>query len=287
MRVDLLMPASDDIYAALAAEEAAVYPPAFAAQGIELTPLPWQEAPRTGDAALALFAWGYHLQPERWAATLAAWPAERPLINPPALLAWNMRKTYLTALAERGVPIVPSWFGPATEENVAAAFARFGVDRLVVKPQVSAGSHETVRLRAGDPVPPIAEAIVQPYLPAIEAEGELSLLFIGGVFSHAVRKVPQKGDFRIQPQFGGRFLPATPSDEARAVAAAALAASPVPPLYARIDLVRLPNGALALMELEATEPDLYPDFAPDLPASLARAVAAHLRQGRSSGTART
>lgn len=272
MRLDLLMPARGDGYSAAAEQEARRYFPAFAAQGIDLVPLPWPEAPGTGAAALALFAWGYHLAPDRWAALLANWPAARPLFNPPALIAWNMRKTYLADLAARGVPVVPSWFGTATDQSVAEAFARFGSDKLVVKPQISAGSHETYRLRPGDPVPALSEAIIQPYLSAIEQEGEMSLLFIGGAFSHAVRKLPKAGDFRIQPQFGGQFAPLTPSAEAHAIAAAALAALPAAPLYARVDLVRLDGGGLALMELEAIEPDLYLDFAEEVPAKLAQAV---------------
>lgn len=275
MRLDLLMPARGDAYAPVAAEAAEAYHPAFAARGIELNAVPWPEAPGDGDAALALFAWGYHFAPARWQALLATWPAARPLINPPALLAWNARKTYLLALEAAGVPIVPSHFGPATPEAIAAAFAAFETPELVVKPQYSAGSHETHRLEPGDPVPRLEDAILQPFLPAIGTEGELSLLFIGGAFSHAVRKVAAPGDFRIQPQFGGRFSPLDPPPEARAIATAAFAALPAAPVYARVDLIRLGDGKLALMELEVTEPDLYLDYAPHVADQLAAAILAH------------
>ena len=289
MQIDLLMPAVGDALAPLAAEEAARYQHAFAARGVALRPLPWTEAPGTGAAALALFVWGYHLAPAAWQALLARWPAARPLINPPALLAWNARKTYLQALAAAGVPIVPSHFGAATAASVAAAFAEFGAAELVVKPQVSAGSHQTYRLKPGDPVPPIAEAILQPFLPAIGDEGEWSLLFIGGGFSHAVRKVAAAGDFRIQPQFGGRFLPVEPPAEGLAIATAVFAALPAAPLYARVDLIRLSDGRLALMELEVTEPDLYPDHAPHVVDRLAEAVIAYAtgQVHRMSGTPAT
>jgi glutathione synthase/RimK-type ligase-like ATP-grasp enzyme len=99
--------------------------------------------------------------------------------------------------------------------------------------------------------------MVQPFLPAIETEGEYSLFYIGGTFSHAIRKVAQSGDFRIQPQFGGVNTRWQPDSEAEAVAESALRAMPGEALYVRIDLLRRLDGRLALIELEAIEPDLY------------------------------
>lgn len=276
--VDVLMPAAGNEYAALAVEGVAPYAAAFAARGLTLRARPWTEGPGDGAATLALFAWGYHVDSGRWTAVLEGWPTANPLFNPPALLRWNLRKTYLAELEAAGVPIVPSWFGDADADSVAAAFDRFGVETLVVKPQVSGGSYRTDRVRRGDAVEPLAAAIVQPFLPAIGEEGELSLLFIGGSFSHAVCKVARAGDFRIQPQFGGETTAATADPEARTVAARALAALPVAPLYARVDLIRLPEGSLALMELEAIEPDLYVGFGEDVPGKLADALLAAIDQ---------
>ena len=48
------------------------------------------------------------------------------------------------------------------------------------------------------------------------------------------------------------------------------------PLYARIDMVRLPAGELAVMEAELIEPYLYPEQGPELGERLAAAVAAGL-----------
>jgi glutathione synthase/RimK-type ligase-like ATP-grasp enzyme len=237
---------------------------------------PWDRGPGAnengGDATLALFAWGYHLDVARWEAMLAAWPAERLLFNAAPLLAWNTRKTYLVELEAKGVPIVPSRFGHADGASVAAAFEAFGADELVVKPQVSGGSYRTVRMKPGDPVEPLDDAIIQPFVPAVSGEGELSFLFIGGAFSHAVRKVAKQGDFRIQPQFGGQFSRFEPEPSQLALAETVIAALPEPSLYARVDLLRLADDSLALMELEAIEPDLYPHMAPELPARLADAV---------------
>ena len=274
--IDVLMPATGSEYGTMAETILEAYRAAFFARGMTLVPRPWDKGPGNGAATLALFAWGYHLDVVRWQAMLAAWPAGQPLFNAAALLAWNTRKTYLVGQAAAGIPIVPSRFGRANATSVAAAFDDFATDELVIKPQVSGGSYRTVRVRPGDPVEPLDDAIIQPFVAAVAGEGELSFLFVDGRFSHAVRKVAKPGDFRIQPQFGGQFSRFDPEPSQLALAETVIAALPEPALYTRVDLLRLGDGSLALMELEAIEPDLYPQMAPELSRRLADAVRARL-----------
>lgn len=263
------MPSPGDAHAALAAEQAEAYVAAFARSGLELRPRAWTEA---GDApALALFAWGYHLDLERWLALLDGWPEDLPLFNAPELLRWNTRKTYLAELDAAGVPTVPTLFSQA---EVEAAFDLFGVDELVVKPQVSASSDGIRRLKRGDRLQLLDEPMIQPFLPAVQTEGEYALFYIGGEPSHAIRKVAAAGEFRVQPQFGGLNRGWRPDAEARAVAEAALAGAPAEPLYARIDLLRRLDGRLAVAEFEAIEPDLYYAYGEGVLERLAEAVAA-------------
>src|SRR5690606_9388824 len=110
----------------------------------------------------------------------------------------------------------------------------------VVKPAVSASAYRTLRLAPGDRLDgaPEGATMIQPYLPAIETEGETSLVFLGGAFSHAIRKVARPGDFRVQPEWGGIISAATPEADQMAAARAVLEAVEEPLLYARIDLVR-------------------------------------------------
>lgn len=274
--IDLLMPVAGDAYASEAGAMAAEYRPAFAACGMRLNPRPWDAGPGDGAAALALFAWGYHVDLGRWLAALSDWEGRQRLFNPPALIRWNTRKTYLAELEAAGVPIVPSLFGDADADSLAQAFAHFGVDTLVVKPQVSAGSWRTQRVTRGQPIEPLADAMVQPFLPSVGDQGEWSIFFIGGSFSHAARKIAPPGEFRVQPQFGGQFTRLDPDAATLAFAARAIAAMPLAPLYARVDLLHLPDGAPVLIELEAIEPDLYLDIEPAAPARLAEALAAQL-----------
>jgi glutathione synthase/RimK-type ligase-like ATP-grasp enzyme len=117
---------------------------------------------------------------------------------------------------------------------------------------------------------------VQPFAESILSRGESSLVFFGGTFSHAVRKVPASGEYRIHEHHGGSVLPHTPSPAELAAADAALAAAPAATSYARVDLVELPDGP-AVMELELVEPELFLFHDPTAPARYAAHLASLLR----------
>lgn len=231
-----------------------------------------------GAAAVPLLAWNYHFDIPAWReqlALLARLPVKLP--NSAALLAWNTDKIYLRDLAGRGAPTVPTLFRERiTSREVEAARAEFGVDIVVVKPTISAGAKETLKLGPDDLMigAPKGAAMLQPFLPAVGEEGEMSLFYFGGGFSHAVIKVARTGDFRVQPHLGGHVVALEPSEEAFAAAESVLAAAPERPAYARVDLIRRLDGRLALMELEMIEPDLFLDYAPDGGRAFARAMAA-------------
>jgi len=230
---------------------------------------------------LPVLLWGYHRDHARFMRAVATWTAAGvPLANPAAVLGWNSDKSYLARLEAKGVPIPPTiWTEAVTGADVEAAFEAFGAEDLVIKPTVSGGAWQTLRLTRGQPLidPPAGAAMIQPYLPAIETEGETSLLFFGGTFSHAVNKTPVPGDFRIQVQFGGTYVPVEPPAEAMALAEQVLVAIDVPLLYARIDMTRDPAGNWVLMEAELIEPDFYLKNDPRQGAGFAEAVRARLQ----------
>jgi glutathione synthase/RimK-type ligase-like ATP-grasp enzyme len=229
------------------------------------------------DLVMPLLAWGYHREGARWRAATETWEAAGlPLANPPSVLRWNADKAYLRPLAERGAPVVPTrYVGRLDEKALAEASAAFGTDRLIAKPQVSASAWQTIRWSPGTALDggPTGPALIQPYLPAIEREGEISLIYFAGGFSHAIRKRPQPGDFRVQPEYAGIITPHDPAADERAAADAILAAVEETLLYARVDLVRGLDGAPVLMELELVEPDLYLEHDPGRGAAFAAAVA--------------
>lgn len=229
---------------------------------------------------LPLIAWGYHRDHARWMAATRRWAeAGVRMLNPPQVLGWNSDKSYLDRLAGRGVAIPRTmWVENVAPADVETAFARFGTNTLVIKPRVSGGAWKTVRLSRGEALTdaPDGPAMIQPYLPSIETEGETSLLFFDRRFNHAVRKSPVAGEFRIQVQFGGRYETVAPPLEALALAEQILAAIDDDLLYARIDLARGHDGEWLLMEAELIEPDFYLDHDPANGAGFAEAVMARL-----------
>ncbi len=252
------------------------------AQGLTVGAQSWTEDldPDSARLILPLIAWGYHLRQADWLAQLDAWEAaEAPMINPVPTLRWNTTKTYLIELEARGAPVVPTHaHDRLTPQALAAAFEAFGVDELVVKPQVSGGSQDTVRVKRHETLNggPSGPALIQPFLPAVGEEGELSLFYFDGVFSHAVSKVAANGDFRVQPQFGGLVSGVAPEPEALRAADMVLEAAAKPLTYARIDLIRGLEHTPQLMELEVIEPDLFLEHAHDHGAAFAAAVKARL-----------
>jgi len=235
------------------------------------------------DLVMPLVAWGYHRDHVRWMQACATWQAAGVrMLNPATVLARNSDKSYLKRLAEAGLPIPPTvWSEQVTPEEVAAAFDALGTEELVLKPRVSGGGWQTTRLKRGEALTetPDGPALIQPFIAALETEGELSLLFFGCRFSHAVRKRPRAGEFRIQQQFGGLYAPEPdPDPAALELAEQVLATVEEELLYARIDLARRAEGQWLLMEAELIEPDFYLNHAPDGGQAFVTAVAARVNR---------
>jgi hypothetical protein len=240
---------------------------------------------RSYACVLPLLVWGYHHDAARWQRACATWAREGlPLANPAQVLAWNTDKRYLRALAERGVAIPATTFTDALSQSVVErAFADTGANELIVKPAVSGGAWKTRRLRRGEAVEATdgMAMLLQPFLSAIETEGETSLLYFGGRLSHAVNKRPVAGEFRIQEEFGGQYaLVPEPPAGAVALAEQVLQAVGEPLLYARIDMVPDADGRWLLMEAELIEPDFYLGVDPARGDGFARALRKWVQAGR-------
>lgn len=255
---------------------------ALESRGARAEPAIWDEAGvdwTRYDSVVVRSCWDYHHQP----AAFVAWirrleEAGVPLWNPPEVLRWNLRKTYLRELETAGVPIVPTRFVMQRETPLDAVLSETGWDEVVVKPVVSASAHGTWRTSrrtlATDTVRhdrPSGGILVQPFLEEIRTTGEWSVCFFDGAFSHAVLKRPRAGDYRVQSDHGGTYAPGTPPAEVRAGAEAALRAANRRTLYARVDSCVV-DGSFRLMELELLEPQLFLATDPAAPGRLAGAV---------------
>ncbi len=253
----------------------------FEARGMRVEDLSWDD-PNVDwpDYAAVLIGttWDYWDRLDEFLATLARIEGQTQLFNPAALVKWNIRKTYLRDLEARGAKLIPTvWLDVADEAGARAAFDTLGSDDLVFKRQVGAGAKGQHRLKRGEPVPEMPHPMmVQPFLPMIQQEGELSFIFIDGEFCHALIKRAQPGDYRIQSTYGGREEKIAPSADDLAAARAIIGALGAPPLYGRVDMLRGADGGLLLMELEVIEPYLYPVEGPELGERLAAGVARRL-----------
>lgn len=251
--------------------------------GCEAVPVAWDEPGADWsrfDLCLVRSTWDYHEKHRQFLEWARRAETEASLQNPAELIAWNSDKTYLRELEERGVRIVPTvWVergSPAELDEILGEW-----DEGVVKPVVDLGAAYLHRVRRGEGSAALSavlrrhDAMVQPFLPSLEEEGELSLIYIAGEFSHAVRKRPAPGDFRVQSIWGGTVGREDPEPRHLELGAAALGQLEEAPLYARADLVTGPDGDPCLIELELIEPNLYLVEHP--PAAQALAEAALLR----------
>lgn len=243
------------------------------------------------DAVLLRTVWDYHLRYVEFAEWLGLLDkAGVPVLNESDLVRWNSDKRYLLQLRERGVAIVPSQV--AAGAGLRKVVAGLAGQEIVVKPTVSATAYQTVRGTAGseeldrklDELDDGAAYLVQPFQPEIQTEGEWSLIFVDGTFSHAVLKRPADGDYRVQDDFGGTAELLDPPVAVLESATAALGAldARYRPLYARVDGV-VSNGRFLLMELELIEPYLFFPEAPAAATRLAIAVADRLSKSVAPG----
>lgn len=235
--------------------------------GIEPTPCVWNDPAvdwSQFDAVLMRTTWDYFHHYEAFRLWLDRLPV--PTINNRELLCWNSDKRYLLDLASKGVDIIPTQLVPASQ--LPKTLAVMAVQEVVVKPTVSGTAMHTVRGRTDDAtfkhavaqLPLEFDYLVQPYLPEVVRDGEWSLLFFEGEYSHAVIKRPATGDYRVQSEFGGTAEAVEPDEALIASAKRALAAvaamGHTDVAYARVDGV-ISQGRFLLMELEMIEPLLH------------------------------
>lgn len=238
--------------------------------GVEAKLVDWLD-PSFNWAAASLVivrtTWDYHLRLPEFLTWAEAVDRKTTLLNPLSVLKWNANKRYLHDLENAGVPIVPTVFA-----NSGTQLDDIAWKTIVIKPTVAAGAYETLVFDRGEEASAATahlaklaargEVLVQPYLDAITVEGETSLVFYEGEFQHAVRKVPQTGDFRVQIEFGGKYTVVEPRPSQLDVAERAIAQAPELPLYARVDLVDI-DGHPHIMELELIEPEMFFLFVPE------------------------
>jgi hypothetical protein len=206
------------------------------------------------------------------------------LWNPLELVRWNTHKAYLLDLRARGAPIVPTvvLLGGSAASLDGICDAQ-GWNAVVVKPAVASGGKGAYRAEIGDRAAQqhldelleAGDVVVQQFVPAIEDDGEWSVVLVDGEVAHGLRKRPASGDYRVHEEWGGRTELVEPSASLAELATRVCTILPTAALYARVDTVAI-GGNWHVMEVEATEPSLWLDLAPGTTRLLVDAIGARL-----------
>ena len=233
-------------------------------------------------AVVVRSTWDYHARVTEFRAWIDRMEAlAAPLWNPPAILRWNTDKSYLARLSHRTLKPPPTeMLQRGSVVDLAGMLDARGWEEAVIKPAISAdgfSTERTSRLEAAADQPTLdamlarGDVVVQRLVREIRTNGEISLMFFGGVFSHAVSKRPTGGEFRVQERLGGVITRTDPPpsliDDARDL----LTAWAPGTLYARVDVVETAQRPV-LMEVELAEPSLYLEHDPPSALAFARAI---------------
>jgi glutathione synthase/RimK-type ligase-like ATP-grasp enzyme len=258
---------------------------AAAARGLDAEIAVWDDDSvdwESYDAVVVRSCWDYLDR----RADFLAWAGRVPnLLNPVDVLSWNTDKVYLRELADAGVPMIDTRWDVRRGDELPES------EEWVVKPSISGGGKDTARWDDPDDVYAHSEqliaagriAMVQPYVPSVDSEGETALIYFGGRFSHAIRKGPllERGEGVRQDRDQREVItPRAPTAAQHDVTEQVLGAIPSSLgrpdalAYARIDLVTDADGLPRLIELELTEPSLFLDSSEDGAARLVEAVQA-------------
>ncbi len=189
------------------------------------------------------------------------------LINDYETVIWNLDKHYLTDLIDEGINVVETYFiEPGDRRTLKNLHDELGWKNTVLKPAISAGAKDTFRLspetiskheKRYAQLVQEESMMLQPFQKDVIDRGELSLMVVGGEYTHATLKVAKTGDFRVQDDFGGSVHDYEPTQEEKDLAIAAVKACDTLPLYARVDIVNDNKGKPAVSELELVEPEMW------------------------------
>ena len=267
---------------------------ALAARGWRVVAAPWNGpfAPFVDAAAVVIRStWDYHHAPDAYVAWLARLDAARTF-NPPELVRWNLSKAHVLELGARGARVPRTLQVAADPAAIAAALAQLSLREAVIKPLIGASGFGVERVVGGEEVAALGRAraggktldqvLVQEELAGVE-QGELAGVFFDGAFSHAVRRRPAAGEFRVNSRYGGTATAEQPTPAVVRAMAGVLALLPARPLYARVDGVATGED-FVVMEVEVNEPGLFLDLVEGAGERFADALLARLTS--SSGTPR-
>lgn len=238
--------------------------------GWQVSTVSWRQTIRSWrdfDIVIIRSTWDYCNDVPNFLMTLERIDQETLLANRLDLIRWNLVKTYMRDLQKSGIGIVPTLWTTSPEADFFDDFSRkLNVDDIVIKPVVGASGEDAYRVTKSCSLGNLAnirarfrgrDCMIQPFMPNIVSEGEYSLFFFGGQYSHAILKSPTESEFRSQEEHGAQIRSVQPQDKLLLRAHQVIETLSLLPLYARVDFIRDAQGDFLVMELELIEPSLY------------------------------
>ena len=188
-------------------------------------------------------------------------------INSSEIIKWNIDKHYLKFLQKKGINIAPTTFIEKNNfKSLSKLFIKSKWEKAVLKPAISGAARNTYCITKQNyteledifnKLITKESMLLQEYLSDITLNGEISLIMIGGEYTHAVRKIAKKGDFRVQDDHGGKVIKYNAKASEIKFANKCLEACPYKTTYARVDIIYDNKKEPSLSELELIEPELW------------------------------
>ena len=207
-------------------------------------------------------------------------------INPYPQIIWNLNKKYLIDISKRGINIPDTVIvTKGSFESLSHICNRKKWKEIVIKPCTSAAAWNTYRIKIEEienfealfiNILEANDMMVQLFLNNVINRGEISIMMLGGEYSHAVIKTVKSGDFRVQDDFGGKVNKYAPSKNEILFAEQVIQSCDFSPVYARVDIILDNNNQLALSELELIEPEMWFRFHEPAANRLAKAIHAYI-----------
>tara|TARA_B100001093_G_scaffold178873_1_gene171434 strand:+ start:22936 stop:23853 length:918 start_codon:yes stop_codon:yes gene_type:complete len=192
---------------------------------------------------------------------------ETLFINSKEIIHWNLNKTYLLELSKKGINIAKTIFVEQKQKiTLKDLFKKTQFNEAIIKPSISGAARDTFKITKKNynkfesnfqNLINKESFLFQEFLKDIEIFGEISIILIDGEYTHAVRKIAKKGDFRVQDDHGGIVEAYNPVQEEIEFAKRCISECPSQPIYARVDLIYDNKKNISLGELELIEPELW------------------------------
>ncbi len=265
-----LLAESPDWYVAQVLREQNLVIAALEKKGLRVTKKSWDDSQFDWSQATVVLVrevWDYFLRFGEFKSAIQKIASQSQLVNSLDQIRWNWDKHYMVDLEKKGIKIVPSHFVERSDNRpLVTIMEQNGWDDAVIKPTVSGAARLTFRINKQNAKETdtllakyrtLEDFMLQPFLQSVMSKGEISLVFFGRQFSHAVIKTAKEGDFRVQDDWGGTKKEYVPTIEEIAFALRTIEACDELPVYSRVDLMRDDNENLVLGELELIEPELW------------------------------